>query len=136
MEKQKKQRLESGKQSDSALDPSAPSDHYPPGKLPKLTREMLQALLQRYNNNQLPTEMELDTALKERIRANEKVDWALTGTRLDANERALSANATMRITLGLDALTVQGLDYRELQKKKASGPRTPLYDAMLPLTEN
>lgn len=113
----------SGKQ--SSLPPNC-TDHYPPGELPALTRKMLKAVVQKFDAGQLPTEKELDVVLKERKRATKKITWALTGTRPDLKERALSANATVVVTLGLDTLTAQSLDYREQQRNKASRPRTPI----------
>lgn len=116
--------------------PSSPFDpaHYPPGRLPALRSESLQAITQKVGQGQLPTKQELDAALSERQRALDKIDW-MNGTEPpDRKERVSSATATMRATLSLDALTVERRDYREGQKEKSKLPRDrkdPLNEAIL-----
>jgi hypothetical protein len=111
--------LNSGKQSSSPFNP----DHYPPGRLPALTTTELQAITQKVGQGQLPTKQELDAALSERRRAQDKIEWAAGSGRPDITARTLSAAATTRATLTFDALTTQGRDYREQQKNRAKGGR-------------
>lgn len=125
MRKNQRQAGQFTKRTDTKFAP----ERYPPSKLPVLTEEVLQAIVQ--NKTQLPTEQELDAVLAEQRRATEKIDWMITAARPDTPDRVLSANATLRATFSLDALTKQGRAFREQQKLNAGGQKTPHLDAAI-----